>query len=64
MADLNKNGLASEGCQLMEEESERSVASVEEQLIKEMTVFEVFTFFLSDTEGRLKGLYQGFFVIY
>lgn len=46
MADLNKNGLASEGCQLMEEESERSVASVEEQLIKEMTVFEVLTFFI------------------
>ncbi|XP_078171953.1 anaphase-promoting complex/cyclosome 2 [Carex rostrata] len=42
MADLNKNGLTSEGCQLMEEESERSVASVEEQLIKEMTVFEKF----------------------
>jgi anaphase-promoting complex subunit 2 len=41
MADLNKNGLASEGCQLMEEEAERSVASVEEQLKKEMTVFEV-----------------------
>ncbi|KAJ4790565.1 Anaphase-promoting complex subunit 2 [Rhynchospora pubera] len=42
MSDFNKNGLASEGCQLMEEESERSVASVEEQLIKEMTVFEKF----------------------
>ncbi|KAJ3681820.1 hypothetical protein LUZ60_014393 [Juncus effusus] len=42
MADFNKNNIANDSCQLMEEESEPSVASVEEQLRKEMTVFEKF----------------------
>lgn len=42
--DMNNNGLfheSSEGLLAADEEGERSVASVEEQLRKEMTVYEV-----------------------
>lgn len=44
MADVNKNSIANERLaeyQMTEEEGESSVASVEEQLKKEMTVYEV-----------------------
>ena len=44
MSDVNKNSIANERLaeyQMTEEEGESSVASVEEQLKKEMTVYEV-----------------------
>lgn len=43
MIDSNQNGLASGSCEGLaaDEEGERSVASVEEQLRKEMTIYEV-----------------------
>ncbi|XP_058096381.1 anaphase-promoting complex subunit 2 [Magnolia sinica] len=45
MADTNRNGVNSGSCEellVADEEGERSVASVEEQLLKEMTVYEKF----------------------
>lgn len=44
MADTNRNGANSGSCEellVADEEGERSVASVEEQLLKEMTIYEV-----------------------
>jgi hypothetical protein len=44
MSDVNKNSIvneSSEAFQMNEDEGESSVASVEEQLKKEMTVYEV-----------------------
>lgn len=44
MSDVNKNSIVNESCeafQMNEDEGESSVASVEEQLKKEMTVYEV-----------------------
>ncbi|PNT61322.1 hypothetical protein BRADI_5g13780v3 [Brachypodium distachyon] len=45
MSDVNKNSIVNESCeafQMTEDEGESSVASVEEQLKKEMTVYEKF----------------------
>lgn len=44
MADTSKNGVSSGCCEdlVADEEGERSVASVEEQLLKEMTIYEKF----------------------
>lgn len=49
MADANKNGLTSGSCEGLlaaDEEGERSVASVEEQLRREMTIYEVWIYWL------------------
>ncbi|XP_072960553.1 anaphase-promoting complex subunit 2 isoform X2 [Typha angustifolia] len=45
LSDSNKSSISNENCEgllMMDEEGERSVASVEEQLRKEMTVYEKF----------------------
>nr|DAD21287.1 TPA_asm: hypothetical protein HUJ06_022750 [Nelumbo nucifera] len=45
MIDANKNGINSGTCEELlagDEEGDRSVASVEEQILKEMTVYEKF----------------------
>ncbi|KAJ6794959.1 anaphase-promoting complex subunit 2 [Iris pallida] len=42
MMDTNRNGIVSGSCEPADEEGERSVASVEEQLRQEMTIYEKF----------------------
>lgn len=45
VVDTSRNGVNSANCEELlaaDDEGERSVASVEEQLLKEMTVYEVY----------------------
>lgn len=49
MSDANRNGLTTGSCEGLlaaDEEGERSVASYEEQLRKEMTIYEVRIYWL------------------